>query len=322
MKTVLLPTAPHDLMQPTLETALLFARRFEAYIEGFALRPPLAEIVSVDYGDGAHLGPRMNAATRKARRRRARSSRNSWRAPGIRARCGFAGEAVLALERGCSPPVMISWEAMPGSSDLTVLGKPAQRAAGPAHDDARSGAFRGRERPVLIAPPEAPRSIGETIPDRLERLHRDSTCCGHGHAAPASGPSVSSCSPQKARWSPPDRRATRQGPAPARARGGNRWRSPGGKGQSRAGDPRSRRIDRLRSPDQGRLYPEPDPPDDLRRGDEPYPRPCPDPGLHGPLRAGNRCADARIGCPGALIRVPCITWQARMRENALRCIQS
>ena len=48
MRTVLVPTAPHDVMDATLQTAIALARRFGGYLEGFALRPPLAEIVSVD----------------------------------------------------------------------------------------------------------------------------------------------------------------------------------------------------------------------------------------------------------------------------------
>ena len=37
-KTILVPTARHDFMNSTLETALLLARMFDSYIEGFALR--------------------------------------------------------------------------------------------------------------------------------------------------------------------------------------------------------------------------------------------------------------------------------------------
>src|SRR3981081_274381 len=37
-KTILVPTEQHDLMNSTLETALLLARKFDSYIEGFALR--------------------------------------------------------------------------------------------------------------------------------------------------------------------------------------------------------------------------------------------------------------------------------------------
>ncbi len=37
-RTILVPIEQHDLMNATLETALLLARKFDSYIEGFALR--------------------------------------------------------------------------------------------------------------------------------------------------------------------------------------------------------------------------------------------------------------------------------------------
>ena len=37
-KTILVPIEQHDLVNSTLETALLLARKFDSYIEGFALR--------------------------------------------------------------------------------------------------------------------------------------------------------------------------------------------------------------------------------------------------------------------------------------------
>jgi hypothetical protein len=52
MKTILVPTAAHDLMDSVLETALLAARRFDAYVEGFAIRPLITEYVPVDMVGG------------------------------------------------------------------------------------------------------------------------------------------------------------------------------------------------------------------------------------------------------------------------------
>jgi hypothetical protein len=39
MKTMLIPTEQRTSMSSTLQTALLLARRFDSYIEGFALQP-------------------------------------------------------------------------------------------------------------------------------------------------------------------------------------------------------------------------------------------------------------------------------------------
>ena len=51
-KTILVPTEQHDLMHSTLETALLLARKFDSYIEGFALHvtTPAAAFATSDAG--------------------------------------------------------------------------------------------------------------------------------------------------------------------------------------------------------------------------------------------------------------------------------
>src|SRR5215470_1652249 len=51
-KTILVPTEQHDLMDSTLETALLLARKFDSYIEGFALHvtTPAAAFATSDAG--------------------------------------------------------------------------------------------------------------------------------------------------------------------------------------------------------------------------------------------------------------------------------
>jgi hypothetical protein len=48
MKTILVPTEPHDSMRSVLETALLTGRKFNSHIEGFALRPAIGNIVTMD----------------------------------------------------------------------------------------------------------------------------------------------------------------------------------------------------------------------------------------------------------------------------------
>jgi hypothetical protein len=50
-RTILVPIEQHDLMNSTLETALLLARKFDSYIEGFALRVAIpAAYATVDAG--------------------------------------------------------------------------------------------------------------------------------------------------------------------------------------------------------------------------------------------------------------------------------
>src|ERR1700716_4737368 len=50
MKTILVPTEQHDLLTSTLQTALLLARKFDSYVEGFALFPAMIELYALDSG--------------------------------------------------------------------------------------------------------------------------------------------------------------------------------------------------------------------------------------------------------------------------------
>ena len=46
MKTILIPSAQRNSMSAALQTALLLARRFDSYIEGFALQSRISEFVA------------------------------------------------------------------------------------------------------------------------------------------------------------------------------------------------------------------------------------------------------------------------------------
>ena len=48
MTSILVPTEQREGMPSALQTALLLARRFDSYIEGFALRARINELVIVD----------------------------------------------------------------------------------------------------------------------------------------------------------------------------------------------------------------------------------------------------------------------------------
>ncbi|MCC5977320.1 MAG: universal stress protein [Salinarimonas sp.] len=160
MKTILLPTAPHDLMQATMETALRFAQSCEAYIEGFALRPPLAEIVSVDMVMGlTWAADERGDAEGEAQARQI--FEDFMKAHDVPRDAGSMGK--LCWRWNADAP---AGDEFVGSHsrifDLTVLGKPGQRAAGPRMATLEAVLFEGG-RPVLIAPEKPPATIGETI---------------------------------------------------------------------------------------------------------------------------------------------------------------
>ena len=55
MKTILVPIENRDAMRSALETALLLARRYDRYMEGFALRWQVTEFAGVDLMGGIPL---------------------------------------------------------------------------------------------------------------------------------------------------------------------------------------------------------------------------------------------------------------------------
>jgi hypothetical protein len=52
MKTILVPTEQGPTMVSALDTALLLARKFDSCIEGFSLRPAVADLVAMDPDSG------------------------------------------------------------------------------------------------------------------------------------------------------------------------------------------------------------------------------------------------------------------------------
>src|ERR1700722_16184057 len=71
MKSILVPIESYEAIRPTLETALMLARRFDAYIEGFALRFRVNEFVAVDMAGAIPLVSLREVSLDEARRARA-----------------------------------------------------------------------------------------------------------------------------------------------------------------------------------------------------------------------------------------------------------
>jgi hypothetical protein len=68
MKTILIPTEDHDAMPAVLEAALLVARAFGSYMEGFSVRPIAATYVVLEPVSGmAITGAEHGEAARAAR---------------------------------------------------------------------------------------------------------------------------------------------------------------------------------------------------------------------------------------------------------------
>ena len=167
-KTILVPIEQHDLVNSTLETALLLARKFDSYIEGFALRVEIPAVFAV--GDvGAVPIPALEQDIAENEKRSRSLFENFMQEHGV----PRAGNA-KALSSG--------WlDNAPGGDlfvgshgrvfDVIVLGKPGRNPKGQRMTTLEAGLFESG-RPVLIA--NAAASDGHECFDCVELQHRAS----------------------------------------------------------------------------------------------------------------------------------------------------
>ena len=160
MKAVLVPVEMHDRLRSVLETALLLARRFGSLLEGFALRPIMTEFVPVDMVGGLTWTQDDLVDPEEARR-----AREAFEA--------FMHEReVPVFAEGHEGPVHRWFDAdSPGDAavgecgrvfDLTVVGRPISGQIAPRMSTLEAALFESG-RPILIAPPDPPRSLGDTV---------------------------------------------------------------------------------------------------------------------------------------------------------------
>jgi len=160
MKSILVPTCPHDLMPSVLTTATLVGQRFQSYIEGFALRPALTEYIPFDMVGGL-TWVRDDAADEEA----SEKSRQLFE--------GFMRERGVPYANGRSEGMGYGWKdkAPAGDDfvashgrvfDITVLGRPSSDHVYPSMATLEASLFESG-RPILIAPPTPPQALGDTI---------------------------------------------------------------------------------------------------------------------------------------------------------------
>lgn len=170
MKTILVPTEKSDLMTATLETALLFARRFEGYIEGFALRAAISDFVAADLivADAWAVAETRDAELAKEARALFESFMQTHGVPqqGDGLSYGWT-EADTARD------------AFVGSYgrvfDLIVFGRPGSYPAGSSMAAVEAALFESG-RPILIAPPTAPANLGDNIVVAWNRSTETARC--------------------------------------------------------------------------------------------------------------------------------------------------
>lgn len=159
MKSFLVPTELHDSMLATLETALLLARRTGAGLQGFPFAPVDYDLSSAEVLGGlVWTEPPGNDEEEAAQARLVFES--FMRERDIPPLAG--GEARPAWEwkhAAAGDPFLGSHGR---AFDLVVVGRPGRGPGGPRLSTFESALFE-TGRPVLVAPPAAPASIGERV---------------------------------------------------------------------------------------------------------------------------------------------------------------
>ncbi len=162
MKTILIPTEDHDAMASVLETALLIARRFDSYMEGFALHPAISEFVTVDPLSSLtvhHSGEADDEIERNAHSvfEGFMGAHKVPRASAEAARTSYSYGWVRPAAEGDS--FIGSYGRL---FDLIVLGRPGRAAQNPRMPPLETALFETGH-PVLIAPPTPPQSLGRNV---------------------------------------------------------------------------------------------------------------------------------------------------------------
>jgi nucleotide-binding universal stress UspA family protein len=158
MKTILVPVERNDFIASTLKAAWLLGTAFDSYIEGFALKPALAPFIAPDSIGGAIVYEADTANDGDT----VRDARQLFETTLE----GFARTAAGATPSFAWPNDASGGDMFTGSYgrifDVTVVGRPAGTMTGPRMSTLESALFESG-RPVLVAPPEPPASLGETI---------------------------------------------------------------------------------------------------------------------------------------------------------------
>jgi nucleotide-binding universal stress UspA family protein len=161
MKTILVPTEHNSSMESALDTALLLAQKFGSCIEGFPLRPAVADLVAMDPDSGLTM-----VAVKENDAEMVRQAEDLFRS--------FMTQHQVPMQTGeahSSPS--FSWlDSAPSGHDFVgsygrvfdaiVLARPGDEWQSPSMVTLESALFESG-RPVLIAPPSSPRSLATNV---------------------------------------------------------------------------------------------------------------------------------------------------------------
>jgi nucleotide-binding universal stress UspA family protein len=167
MRTILVNLEISPVLDSALDCALLAGKRFGSYIEGLHMRPGQPDIIAAGADGFVAAAPDLVASFEREARERADRARELFET--FMARHG--------LPRGAGAPagagVCADWRIESSSGhaaigsigrvfDLIVLGRPLRDSVAPSMAALETALFEAG-RPLLIAPPEPPRAMGDNV---------------------------------------------------------------------------------------------------------------------------------------------------------------
>jgi nucleotide-binding universal stress UspA family protein len=167
MRTILVNLEISPVLDSALECALLVARRFNSYVEGLHMRPGQPDIIAAGADGFVAAAPDLVASFEREARERAERAREAFEA--FMARHGLPRATGQAPGSG----VCADWRIESSSGhaaiggigrvfDLVVLGRPLKDSVSPSMAALETALFESG-RPLLIAPPTPPPSLGRNI---------------------------------------------------------------------------------------------------------------------------------------------------------------
>jgi nucleotide-binding universal stress UspA family protein len=158
-KTILVPIEQHDLMNSALKTALLLARKFDSYIEGFALRVAIPATLAM--GDVAAVPILALEQDSAENEKRSRSLfENFMQEQGVPRGGDTKALSSAWLEDAPEGDYFVGSHGR--VFDVIVLGKSGRDPKGPRMTTLEAALFDSG-RPVLIAPPLPQPQMGTNV---------------------------------------------------------------------------------------------------------------------------------------------------------------
>lgn len=160
MKSILVPTSRADTARTALQTALLLAKRFDSYMQGFALRWSFSVFAGVEAAGAIPV-----EAFQREDQEEERQAREIFE--------GFMKEHGVPRATDAEGKLSYGWieNAPEGDSfvgslgrvfDITVMERPGAATGGLQHRAIESAMFESG-RPLLLAPPSPPKEIATNV---------------------------------------------------------------------------------------------------------------------------------------------------------------